>query len=62
MMAADAPSGHEFCVFDFPGCEACPNAQHTVQRVRSSEDLMKSEVWHAWIASIARPKLFIPIR
>jgi len=21
MMAADAPSGHEFCVFDLPGCK-----------------------------------------
>jgi hypothetical protein len=24
MMAADAASGHEFCVFDFPGCKGCP--------------------------------------
>jgi hypothetical protein len=24
MMAADAPSGHEFCVFDLPGCEDAP--------------------------------------
>jgi hypothetical protein len=58
MRAADAPSGREFCVFDFPGYEACPNAQHTVQRVRSSEDPMKSEVWHAWIASIRPPQAF----
>ena len=33
MMAADAPSGHEFCVFDFPGCKGCPKAQHTVRVV-----------------------------
>jgi hypothetical protein len=61
MTAADAPPSREFCVFDFPGCEACPKAQHTVQRVRSLEDPMKWEVWHAWIASVARPKLFTPI-
>jgi len=24
MMAADAPSGHEFCVFDLPGCKGWP--------------------------------------
>jgi len=29
MTAADAPSSYEFCVFDFPGCEGCPKAQHT---------------------------------
>jgi hypothetical protein len=62
MTAADAPSSREFCVFDFPGWEACPNAQHTAQRMRGWEDPMKSEVWHAWSASIARPKLFIPNR
>jgi hypothetical protein len=38
MTAADAPSGYEFCVFDFPGCEGCPKAQHTVRMVGSSED------------------------
>lgn len=62
MIAADAPSSHEFCVFDFPGCKGCPKAQHTVRTVGSSEDPMKSEVWHAWIARVARPKLFAPIR
>ena len=56
MTAADAPSSHEFCVFDFPGCEGCPKAQHTVRTVRSSEDPMKSEVLRAWIACASRPK------
>ncbi len=58
MTAADPGSSHEYCVFDFPGCEACPKAQHTVQRVRSSEDPMKSDVWHAWIAHVAPPQAF----
>jgi hypothetical protein len=58
--AADSPPSHEFCVFDFPCCEACPKAQ--LQRVRGSEDPMKSEVWHAWIARLTRPKLLAPIR
>jgi hypothetical protein len=31
MMAADAPSGHELCVFDFPGCKECPKSQRTVR-------------------------------
>jgi hypothetical protein len=35
MMAADAPSGHEFCVFDFPGCKGCPKAQHIVRTLGS---------------------------
>jgi hypothetical protein len=61
MMAADAPSGHEFCVFDLPGCKGCAKAQHTVPTLGSSEDPMKSEVWHAWIARVAGPKLFAPI-
>jgi len=38
MAAADAPSGDAFCVFDFPGCNGCPRALHTVQMVGSSED------------------------
>src|SRR5579883_3605662 len=57
--AADSPPSHEFCVFDFPGCEACPKAQP--HRVRRSEDPMKSGVWHAWIACVTRPKPFAPI-
>jgi hypothetical protein len=62
MAAADAFMAHEFCVFDFPGCKGCPNAQPTVRTVGSSQDPMKPDVWHAWIARVARPKLFVPIR
>jgi hypothetical protein len=56
MTATDAPSGHEFCVFEFPGCEGCPKAQHTVRTVGSSEDPMKSETVRAWVAGASRPK------
>jgi hypothetical protein len=56
MTAADAPSSHEFCVFEFPGCEGCPKAQHTVRTVGSSEDPMKSVVLRAWTARVSRPK------
>jgi hypothetical protein len=64
MTAADAPSSHEFCVFEFPGCEGCPKAQHTVRTVGSSEDPMKSEALRAWVAHASRPKkeFFVPIR
>ena len=50
MTAADAPSGHEFCVFDFPGCKGCPKAQHAVPTLGSSEDAMKSEALRGRIA------------
>jgi hypothetical protein len=56
MTAVDAPSNHEFCVFDFPGCEGCPKALHAVRTVRSSEDPMKSEAWRAYVARASRPK------
>ena len=56
MTAADAPSGYEFCVFEFPGCEGCPKAEHTVRTVGSSEDPMKSEALRAWAARVSRPK------
>ena len=56
MTAADAPSSHEFCMFEFPGCEECPKAQHTVRTVGSSEDPMKSEAWLAWAARASHPK------
>ena len=64
MTAADAPSSHEFCVFEFPGCEGCPKAQHTVRTVGSSEDPMKSEALRAWVAGASCPKkeVFVPIR
>ena len=64
MMAADAPSGHDFRVFDFPGCKGCPKAQHTVRTVGSSEDPMKSEALRAWLRALPAPKksFFAPIR
>jgi hypothetical protein len=49
MTAADARSSHEFCVFDFPGCEGCPKAKHFVRTVGSSEDPIKSEALRGWI-------------
>ena len=48
MTAADAPLSHEFCVFDFPGCEGCPKALHAIRTVGSSEDPMKSKAWGGW--------------
>jgi hypothetical protein len=62
MTAADAPFGHEFCEFEFPGCQACSKALHSVRTASGAEDPMKSEVWHAWIARVTRPKLFAPIK
>jgi hypothetical protein len=56
MTAADAPSGHEFCMFEFPGCKGCPKAQHTLQTVGSSEDPMKSKALRGWIAYASCPK------
>lgn len=57
MTAAEAPSSDEFCVFDFPGCEGCPKALHTVRTAGSSEDPMKSEAWRAWVARFPPPKM-----
>jgi hypothetical protein len=54
MTAADASSSGEFCVFEFPGCEGCPNALHAVQTVASSEDPMKSTALREWIARASR--------
>jgi len=54
MTAADAPPSGEFCVFEFPGCEGCPNALHAVKTVGSSEDPMKSKVLREWIAHAAQ--------
>ena len=56
MTAADAPSSHEFCVFDLPGCEGCPKAMHLIRTVASSEDPIKSLAWSGWIAGASRPK------
>jgi hypothetical protein len=54
MTAADAPSGGEFCVFEFPSCEGCQNAQHAMKTLGSSEDPMKSKVLREWIAQASR--------
>ena len=56
MTAADADSSHEFCVFEFPGCEGCPNATHLIKTVGSSEDPMKSMAWSGWMSGASRPK------
>jgi hypothetical protein len=54
MTAADASSSGEFCVFEFPGCEGCPNALHAAQTVASSEDPMKWTALREWIARASR--------
>ena len=56
MTAADPPLSHEFCVFEFPGCEGCPKAMHVIETVGSSEDPMKSMVWSGGIAGASGPK------
>jgi hypothetical protein len=53
MTAADAASSHEFCVFEFPGCEGCPKAMNVFKAVGSSDDPMKSMVWRGWIAGVS---------
>ena len=54
MTGADAPSGGEFCLFEFPGCDGCPNALRAVKTVARSEDPMKSKVLREWIARASR--------
>jgi hypothetical protein len=54
--AADPPLSHEFCVFEFPGCEGCSKAMHVIKTVESSEDPMKSMAWSRWIAGASRLK------
>jgi hypothetical protein len=56
MTAADAPSSHEFCVFEFPACEGCPKAMHVIRAAGGSEDPMKSMAWSGWIAGASRLK------
>jgi hypothetical protein len=56
MTGVDTPSSGEFCVFEFPGCEGCPNALHAVKTVGRSEDPMKSKVGREWIARASRPR------
>lgn len=54
--AAEASSGHAFCVFEFPGCEGCPKALRTVRMVGRSEDPMKSKAWRGWLRALPAPK------
>ncbi len=54
MTAAPAHSGHEFCVFEFPGCDGCPKAVHFIKTVGSAEDPMKSMALSEWIAGASR--------
>jgi hypothetical protein len=61
-MTAATPSGHEFCVFDFPGCKQCPEALHTVPTVGSSEDPIKSETWRAYVRALPAPRKLHSIR
>jgi hypothetical protein len=56
MTVADAGSSHEFCVFEFPGCEGCPKAMHVFETVGRLEDPMTSMAWSGWIAGASRPK------
>ena len=46
---AEAYSNHEFCAFEFPVCEGCPNAVQAVATVGRREDPMKSKVMNGWI-------------
>ena len=52
MTAADAHSSDEFCVFEFPGCEGCPNAVPFNKTVGGLEDPMKSAALRAWAARL----------
>ncbi len=55
MTAADALFSHEFCAFEFPGCEGCPNAPDSNRTAESPEDPMKSKTWQGWIAHTCSP-------
>ena len=54
-MTADAPSGLEFCVFEFPGCDGCPNALHVSKTVGRTEDPLKVATRQGWLADAFRP-------
>ena len=56
MTAVDTSSVYEFCVFEFPACEGCPNALRSMETMASSEDPMKAAVWQGWLALAFRPK------
>lgn len=51
----DAPYDREFCVFEFPGCDGCPNALRTAKVMGNSEDPLKAPAWQGWLALILRP-------
>ena len=53
---AEAPAGGEFCVFEFPGCDGCPNSLHRTNTAASSEDPLKAAAWQGWLAHVSRPK------
>lgn len=53
---ADAPYDREFCVFEFPGCEGCPNTPHTTKTMATSEDPLKASAWQGWLALTLRPR------
>jgi len=52
MTAADLPFAREFCAFEFPGCDGCPNALRMMRTVGSSEDPFKAAAWQGWLADV----------
>ena len=55
-MSADERLGREFCVFEFPGCDACPHSLHAMKTVENSEDPLKAAAWQAWLAMDGRAR------
>ena len=55
-ITADAPDGREFCVFEFPGCDGCPNALHTMKIAGNSEDPLKAPAWQGWLTLTFHPR------
>lgn len=54
-MSADGTSGtssHEFCLYEFPRCAACPHAVREKPVSRSVQDPMESEVLRGWIRGL----------
>jgi hypothetical protein len=51
-VSADVKSslGHiDFCAFEFPRCEGCPNESGSVSTLKSVEDPMNSMVVSGWL-------------
>ena len=43
-------SGHfDFCAFEFPRCDGCPNESGSVSTLKSLEDPMNSVVVSGWL-------------